>query len=306
MVERNSKYIENKSVEEIQNEIDCYRNLDLQALSIKEIEEKIGNIILGHIKIIYNIKPAGLVRGRKNLNSESFLHKKKLIYPNWDEIPLKDHKYGRCGDKGEIIMYASTETDTAICELALEESGYFTLADFKSNKTNLEIKAQVIGIKEISESREDYRKLFNSYYDKLKVESPQEYEKNILIDNFLSTQFQQIVPENENWKYKITIAISHILFSGEDFDALVFPSIASCSKGVNFALKKDFVDDNLKFIRAGFYEVIQTSNENNPTVRLIQIPKPIDPEKYKKDGITDIKWTSPPKGFYEEFTVPFK
>lgn len=294
------KYIQNKSIADIKKDIDSFESdsVELKHKSIPNIENMLSKLILGHLRIIYKLSPEALVRGRPNKDNEVFTNKTDLWYPDWEKIPKEKHKFGRCNDKGEYVFYASTETDTTICELQLTEGDYFTLADFIPRKPKLDAILQVIGIKELSKTREEYEKVFHEHYYKIKKDSPEDYEKNILIDDFLGRQFTQIVSEEEDWKYKITIAITHILLSNPETDGLIYPSIAANAKGVNFALKPKIVDDNLRIVRAGMYQVLSESKFQNPIVRLIMVPK----NKETKELI-DISWKIPDSNSYQDFEV---
>jgi len=283
-----NKYLEKKTIEEIKKEISDFKNLNLQKLSVEEIKEKIHDIILGHLRITYSVNPEALVRGRKNTKNEIFNHKKNLWYPNWDEIPKEKYQLNRCSDLGEKILYTSTETDTTICELQLEKGETFTLADFVTRSENLNAIVQVIGINELSKAQKKFEKLFNDHYPKLKKDAPEEYEKNIIIDNFLSEQFQIKIASNESWKYKLTIAISQILLSNPETNGLIYPSISTNSKGANIALKPEFVDQNLRIVRAGVLQVVDKTKEEGITVRLTQVPAEQDVTE-----IVKITWRNP-------------
>jgi len=296
-----SNYLQSKSIAEITKEIKDFESLNLNDLSIEQIKSKIHNIILGHLRITYKINPEGLTRGRKNLNKEIFNSKKDLWYPNWDEISRDKHKLNRCNDLGKKIFYASTETDTVICELQLEKGDFFTVVDIFPKTPELNAIVQVIGIKELAKSQEKYRVLFKDYYEKLKKDSPDDYEKNILIDKFLSDQFQIIVNENESWKYKLTIAISQILLSNPETDGLLYPSISSNSKGANLVLKTTIVDEKLVIGRAGIYQVVDKTKFEGITVRLIQVPT----QTIVKELIS-IKWRLPTDQEFQEFSVNCK
>ena len=137
--------------------------------------------------------------------------------------------------------------------------------------------------------------------EKLKKDSPDDYEKNILIDKFLSDQFQIIVNENESWKYKLTIAISQILLSNPETDGLLYPSISSNSKGANLVLKTTIVDEKLVIGRAGIYQVVDKTKFEGITVRLIQVPT----QTIVKELIS-IKWRLPTDQEFQEFSVNCK
>lgn len=196
------------------------------------------------------------------------------------------------------VYYVSTETDTVICELQLEKGDIFTIADFYSKTPNLSALVQTIGINELSKSQEKYKRLFQEYYLKLKIDAPNEYDKNILIDNFLSEQFQIIVNQHEDWKYKLTIAISQILLSNPDADGLLYPSISYNTKGANLILKPKIVDERLIIGRAGMFQVVDKTKEEGITVRLILVPS-----ENTTNELVNIIWRTPNDEEFLDFSV---
>lgn len=295
---QHTKTIQEKSIDEVKEEIKSFLDNDLKSDSIYEIESKIGKIINGHLRITYKVNPQALIRGRKNYNGEVFTTNKDLEHPRWDEIPKEKHKIGRCNDKGESIFYASTETDTTICELQLENNEFFTLGEFISREPKLDAICQVIGVRDLSKSRKTYKKLFEQHYLKLKKDSPDDYEKNLLIDEFLTNQFTQIVSDSDEWKYKVTIAVTHILLSNPDTDGLIYPSIAANAKGVNYALRPKIVEANLRLIRAGMFQSLVSNSKKKPYVRKMFTPS-IDETKELKV----IKWKPTNLEANDEFEV---
>lgn len=292
------KYLESKTLDEISKEIDGFEKLDLKKLTINEIKTEIHNVILGHLRIPYNVNPQGLVRGRKNTNRKLFFNKRDLWYPDWDEIPAEKHCLNRCSDAGVKMLYTALETDTTICELQLKKGDIFTIAHFFPNKEKLNAKVQVIGINELSRAQTKFKKLFNGHYLTLKKDAPAEYEKNILIDDFLSKHFQLKVNSNESWNYKLTIAISQILLSNSDTDGLIYPSISSNGKGANLILKPDIVDKNLIIGQAGVFEVMDQTKENGISVKLV-----LTPRENNVNELIYITWRYPKDGEHESFSM---
>jgi hypothetical protein len=292
------KYLETKTLDEISKEIDGFKNLDLKNLTIDEIKTEIHNVILGHLRITYLVNPQGLIRGRKNINRKLFFNKKDLWYPNWDEIPEEKYCLNRCSDAGEKMLYTAIETDTTICELQLKKGEIFTIAHFFPNKEKLNAKVQVIGIRELSSAQAKFKKLFNDHYLKLKKDAPTEYEKNILVDDFLSQNFRIKVDSNETWKYKLTIAISQILLSNSDTVGLIYPSISRNGKEANIIFKPDFVDKNLRIGQAGVFEVLDQNRDSGIFVKLVLVPR----ESNVKELIY-ISWRYPKDGEDESFSL---
>jgi len=75
---------------------------------------------------------------------------------------------------------------------------------------------------------------------------------NRFIAEFLSEAFARRVAVDSEYEYILTIAIAEKLFSHGLFDGLLYPSIALWANADNFALKANYVDNNLRFIKAEY------------------------------------------------------
>jgi hypothetical protein len=289
-------YFENISEEEIVQRLTSFEDLEIETMSIEEIQETIGDIILGYNRTIYRISPTGLTRARIN-NNTPFVNTNELWMPDYSTIEEALWKYGRCNDKGENIFYASSETDTVICEIRPENNSYITIVDCIPTHGELNALVHVVGVNDLSSARNDFRPIFENHYNRMREENGDFYRKNLLIDNFITKQFTQIVSETESWRYKTCIAITRILLSTPDVVGIIYPSIAANSKGANFVFKPDFANANLQIIRAGMFEVVHV-NESSITVRLI-----MSPQSLCTSGLGEIRWKTPERSEMTEFTI---
>lgn len=280
----NNNYFESRSVSDIQEELDSFRDLDIENLTINEIEETIGHLMRGHIRKAYTLNPSGLCRVRENFNGEIFSNTRQLWYPNFMEIEEEKWKFGRCNDKGESIFYASSETDTSICEIQPENNSFITMISCKPTRTQLNAIVQVIGVDRLSNIRDEYRTIFRDHYNSLRETLGSDFDKNLLIDNFITEQFTQIVNKKEDWKYKISIAITKFFIEAPRVVGIIYPSIAANSKGANFAFKPEFANTALQIDGAGMYE-INNVTDSDISCRLI-----MSPDTLCTDGFGPITW----------------
>jgi hypothetical protein len=68
------------------------------------------------------------------------------------------------------------------------------------------------------------------------------YNKWLLIDDYLSEIFGVPVPEGEEYKYKPTIALANLLFTAPNLDAVSYPSVATDDHGINVCMLPDKAD----------------------------------------------------------------
>ena len=85
-------FFENITEEQIQEKLDLFRQMNLENMTIAQIQEKIGDLISGHYRTLYDLNPVGLARARRNDN-EIFLNTKNLWYPDYSEIDESKWKY---------------------------------------------------------------------------------------------------------------------------------------------------------------------------------------------------------------------
>jgi hypothetical protein len=83
------------------------------------------------------------------------------------------------------------------------------------------------------------------------------WRENELIRTFLVRQFSKIVPPGEEHQYKITIAASQLLLSGNTIDGICYPSVSSTYMGVNMAFKTEAVDCLYKPVECSVIKVLE-------------------------------------------------
>lgn len=228
-------------------------NLDYTTLSINEIEEKISDSILTHNRPNVNMQFSGLFRVRRinDVEDKDLKLTNSIWYPDWNMIPENYQSMGRCNDKGQNFFYASNYLEASIAELNPNENDIFLIGIFNQKNSESKITTQFAGIETISKSGEiksliNYK--FKSEFDRI-------------IEKEFSRKFQEKVEKDNTDKYKVTIAITNILLKNQDFGCLIYPSVASNLKYLNFGIKPDFID-NFFYCRDIFrYKVIKENNQ---------------------------------------------
>lgn len=81
-------------------------------------------------------------------------------------------------------------------------------------------------------------------------------DTNDLLYTYLSSRFIIPVGTGEEWKYKISIAISHILLTGSRIDGIMYPTVAMQGNADNVALKPASFSRCLAFAGVEFVEVV--------------------------------------------------
>ncbi len=292
-------YLDRIKINQLRRKLNKFRKMTLKDKSIFQIEKIIGKIILGHRRTLYTFNPSGLARARVNYDGAIFHNTKQVWYPDFNEIPKDKWKYRRCSTKGESVFYASTETDTVMIEMHPKNNTILTMVECIPKKGLLKAIVQVVGVPKLTEARNDFKTIFDKHYERKKKESEEYYLKNLLIDDFLNEHFTQDVSENEDYKYKISIAITRILMNAPDVVGIIYPSIAAKSKGANFVFKNEFVDANLQIVKAGMYKITHVE-KSSISVNLINNPKSLCTE-----GLGAISWKMPEIDEMQEFTIQY-
>lgn len=216
---------------------DIYRELNIinpKEDSTDKIEEYLSQKILGHTRTSIEISPKGLFRCRviTNLDEEELNTTKSIWFPDWKEIPLENHKYGRLNDKGQNFFYSSNSLATTIRELSPKDDATILTGIFQVKNPQIKIKSQFAGIEAIIKTNQ------------FKILQDFRYEKKVdeIIESFISEKFQEKVDESEGFKYKLTIAFSNILLKNPEIGCLIYPSVASKLYSINFGLKSEIID----------------------------------------------------------------
>ncbi|WP_317898924.1 hypothetical protein [Aurantibacillus circumpalustris] len=284
-------------LEDLRERLNFVRSLPLETTSISDIQKLIGEVILGHSRTLYYLDLEMLMRARKNRGKKTFRNIKSLGCPNWKSIDPKNWVYCRCNDKGEKMFYAAGETDTSIIETKPKKGEHITLTMFKSKNETSRASVQVIGGTKLRLNDQRFGKIIKEDVNNYNNLDKELKAKNELVNNFLEEQFMLDVPKSESWKYKISIAITKILLTGEGIHGLVFPSIAMKHKGVNLILKPEFTDNHFQIAGRSVVEIKEV------TTQYIDVKHVFSPLNKKNKAPEIIKWRLPYPEENEEYRI---
>lgn len=183
-------------------------------------------------------------RARINQKNTSFKTIQELWYPK----PEKVVKYGRINDIGKSCFYCSSSEGTAVTEIGAKIGDTVTVLTCIPKAQNVAPITMELGLLELTDieikdnkSRVPFARL-PIVADYL---SPRGVIVNEIIRKFLVDEFTKEVPRGQEYKYKIAICIAEIFFKLDTLDALVYPSIPTAFKGLNYAFKPDSADSLL-------------------------------------------------------------
>jgi len=266
------------SVIDIKNSITKIRKIDLKT-------ESSYNEILTILKSELRIIPVftTTLEAKDNiyfLRSRVHTHTEKEFYTIDDFKYRKDaesiREYSRCNIPGQQVFYCSLDRPTSYAEsLAIRkdslETEFVTISRWKLKKDI------IVGIIAHPYKNKRYTEFDNEFGDKIdyRIEHDcKEFEAQIReILYYFTIEFRYLV-ENHLY-YKVTAAISNLLFEG--VDAIIYPSVPFMGEGYNVALKKQVIEDNYinlehamieKFIRLNPLKMIPDLGFNKTTDRI--------------------------------------
>lgn len=258
--------------------------LDFRNSSVEEIEKLFSKEILGHTRPTINISIDGLFRARiiTSIKEDDLKTTKAIWYPNFNEIDQKDHQLNRCSNIGQNFFYASNYLGTVIKELNPKNGDLVLIGIFHNKFKETKMSSQYVGIEALKKNPKENLEL--KYYE-------YKSENDKKIEEYISSKFQDKVAKGEEYKYKPSIAFSNILLKNDGIDCLIYPSVASDLKSVNYGIKANFVDEFLYCKSMYIYTIKKKGNE----FELI-------PNKYGKRIVFDKKDAKTSKIEWEENT----
>lgn len=227
---------------------------DLKNESIQNIEKFFSKKILGHNRPTINIAPSGLFRARiiSDIKKEDLLRTKCIWYPDWAEIDKSNYKFNRCSDKGQNFFYSSNLMETTINELNPNNGDTVLIGVFHLKFRKTKIRSQFAGIESLRNHPNHKKSLENYKYPT---------KKDRLFEEFISSKFQERISNGNEYLYKNSIALCNILLKNKDISCVIYPSVASNLKLVNYGLKPEFVDKFLFCTITYIFKVCKTNSE---------------------------------------------
>lgn len=272
-------YYKDISLTEIKHKIVEIEELNLREIPFEELTSHLNLLMKGYSLFSSFIEPETLYRARINDSIDNFTNISQLRNPPKELVNI----YGRLNQKNESIYYCSGSFETCSLELRPQVGDIVTIYRSKQHiKTKIHIFE--LGLREtIWKERgaiHDNKALQNYLGDKENI------EKNKIIHNFLTEKFTQIIEKGEEYKYKITAAISYIFLQNKEIDGLFYPSITRQFKDINLGLKPEIYDKYYKPLDCFKLLIVGINETNNHQIKLLEVSKEID-----FNG--DIKWTKP-------------
>lgn len=226
----------------------------------------------------------------------------------WNPPESKIKWYGRCNDIGESMFYCSNEFEVAVAEVRPSIGKYITVCVFKNidfgdtGGRPYGFRMKPIGI--------DYLSKIESFTSCVK--SPDRFERNEeyqKMDDFLDELFHEIVGDDENFKYKLSIAVTKIMLTKtinqygveHSMHGLMYASIIRNFRGVNILLKPQPVNNFFFLETAQTFEVL-ASKPNQIALRLVRHGRTKLRRTHPSQPKMEMEWFEVRDG--EEHTIP--
>jgi hypothetical protein len=231
-----------------------FNAFDFEKSTVEEIEKYFSEKILGHNRPTINISPDGLFRARiiTNTNAEDLKTVKSIWYPDFKEIVPKYHQLNRCSNIGQNFFYSSNYLGATIKELNPNNDDLVLIGIFHKKFKETKIRSQYAGIEALKTNPDR-----DSELKKYKYPS----KTDELIEKYISSKFQEKIESGKEYKYKPSIAFSNILLKNEGINCIIYPSVASELKYVNYGVKAKFVDDFLFCNEVYVYRIKKNSTK---------------------------------------------
>lgn len=235
--------IKHIDISELKERIHTFQNLNVQSLSDKSLKENIDKVLrvkldrdtmISTILTEYSLFDIGtrFYRVRKLKNSYMPNRCLKNISAYWNPPQKYVKYYGRLNKPGESLLYTALNPYTAICETNLKAGDSFVLCVYEAIKP---LRFSWIG------GKANYE--FNGIRNKKTIEF---YE---MIREFLVNEFTRIIPENQDYLYRITEMIAKNYYTYPDDSGWRYPSVKHNFED-NICFKSERIMYNLKLVGA--------------------------------------------------------
>ncbi len=234
---------------------------------IESLKKEVSQIMLDSNYSTYSFntyKFPGFYRARKHTHLEGSLKQgilKKFVNEKefWN-VPKEFAKIGRCNLENESIFYCANDIITAILEVKPDVGEFVTISRFKNSFPDKIYKVQPLAKRFLLQIPVLKEKLFKKYTFDIKHTECEDFFKKLF--------FQNIDKEEDNYKYKYSIALAHLFFTDtinekEVFQthALLYPSIARNNKSFCFAIKPWIVNSFFEIDTIQTVQVLDKTNE---------------------------------------------
>ena len=214
--------------------IDEIKNIDLKVTEIDEIKNLIKELITGLVHITPQFHPGlKLYRGIKY--KEKPQNVSFLSYPPEHKIT----SYQRINRIGKPMFYAAAARTVPFFELDANVGDTLVLSKWISKENIL---LNNIGYTSLVSAKLNSNRNTPNWNKNSKRDDVSEVNDYIL--NFLSEEFTKVIKPNEDFLYKISVAIAEKFYQSEIFDGILYPFISMNANADNIALKPKAIDEN--------------------------------------------------------------
>jgi hypothetical protein len=231
------------NIEATKTAISKIKALDLRFTTIEKIKELLTDVLYGHTVSAPRFE-TGVNLFRLQIRDKP-THVSGLSYPPPHLTPL-----GRVNRPGSPVFYCCTSREATFFEIKPTKGQTVVISQWITTGTMMvnhigytEPTFKALGSKR-PHAGWGYKPTFIPGDD-----------ANWFIAEFLSEAFTRRVAAGSEHEYKLTIAIGEKLFSHDLFDGLLYPSIAFGANADNFALKNQYADNNLRFVKAEYAKI---------------------------------------------------
>jgi hypothetical protein len=240
------------SDEEFRVALEALRGSDLSAVSIDQVKEHIAVLLKGHAVSVPIFDPGiRLYRARKMSLPASLA---EIGAPPPDKV-LSDQ---RCNRAGRSLFYCSSARNAPFFEVHAQVGDHLVLSEWRTTAK--------MTVNHVGYTLPTFKGL-KSTRSAPTWGSPRPAglvsDRTRTIDEFFSSLFAVDAKEGQEHLYKVTIAITEKFIPEPTvegafrFDGLMYPTIPMNGNCENFALKSEFVERAVAFVKAEYLIVKQ-------------------------------------------------
>lgn len=229
--------------DDVRSAIAKIRALNLRAATTDEVKELLKPLFQGYV-----VKAPKLSAGLKLFRSrigEKQKNIKDFLYP-----PAELVRLGRANQPMAPVLYCSSSSEGALFESKPSAGATVGIAQWV---TKTEALVNHVGFTPRSFTALNSRRTSAGW--ETESTEAEDDQANHDVAEFLADVFTQRVPADGEYLYKITAAVSEMLFADDIFNGLIYPTVAMRANADNIALKARYVDEHLQFIKAEFLRV---------------------------------------------------
>lgn len=165
--------------------------------------------------------------------------------------------YGRVNDVGQSMFYGSIGKGAPITELNVKIGDTLVMGLWNVKD---ELFLNHIGFTSKTALSLNSKRPLQSIYEWVDTTKNQ-HELNGFIYDYLTEVFIRKIPEEQNYLYKLSIAIANHLLNHPALSGLMYPSISMFGNTDNIVLKPEYVDKSLEFVAVEFVEITGLIND---------------------------------------------